>query len=344
MDGLIIAGFHRSGTSSVAQHLQKAGLSLGARLGGATEFNRYGHFEDLDVLRWHDAALDDRGLDWASDASAPIEVSQERFDQLLALVEARRRRSARAGQPWGFKDPRASLFLPHWRRAAPDVKLLIVFRRPAACVQSLRIRQKVAALRSDATDAVAARFEADWDLPLKLWVAHHRALLAAARRAPEATVVVGHHSFVDGASIADVVERRFALGLRPVTVAATLDRAALATPPSPLPARDPRLVEAALSIWRDLARLEADTAAGDGSRTEALLTEQDFLTGQGSDIEAAILRFQVELLERRAKTAERRAHAALRLARALDRLPLRWLVRRRGDLEALARSLRAFDE
>ena len=49
-DQLIVAGFHRSGTSLVCQLLHRAGLFLGYDLLGPAFSNPHGHFEDTEVL------------------------------------------------------------------------------------------------------------------------------------------------------------------------------------------------------------------------------------------------------------------------------------------------------
>jgi len=54
---LVIAGMHRSGTSLLAALASEAGFDMGARLLAAGPGNPGGHFEDLDFLELHDAAL-----------------------------------------------------------------------------------------------------------------------------------------------------------------------------------------------------------------------------------------------------------------------------------------------
>ena len=61
---LIIAGFHRSGTSLVCQLLHRAGLFLGDELLGATFSNPNGHFEDAEVVELHERILADNGRTW----------------------------------------------------------------------------------------------------------------------------------------------------------------------------------------------------------------------------------------------------------------------------------------
>ena len=59
---LVVAGFHRSGTSLVTEILSRAGLFVGDDLIGANPSNPYGHFEDREVVRLHDRLLADVGL------------------------------------------------------------------------------------------------------------------------------------------------------------------------------------------------------------------------------------------------------------------------------------------
>ncbi len=61
---VIVAGFHRSGTSMTAQVLSRAGLHLGDALLLPDPFNRDGFFEDADIVEAHDDLLADAGHDW----------------------------------------------------------------------------------------------------------------------------------------------------------------------------------------------------------------------------------------------------------------------------------------
>lgn len=54
---LIITGFHRSGTSTTAQLLHRAGLFFGYELLEALPSNPYGHFEDREVVNLHPQIL-----------------------------------------------------------------------------------------------------------------------------------------------------------------------------------------------------------------------------------------------------------------------------------------------
>src|SRR5262245_12368271 len=130
---LVIAGFHRSGTSLTAQYLRNCGLHIGDVLMGANPSNPLGHFEDLDFLRLHNNILLENGVNWQISEPIPFRIEPERWTEMHQLVLNRNR----AHQAWGFKDPRVCLFLQHWRHVYPATKTLIVYRHPGECVHSL---------------------------------------------------------------------------------------------------------------------------------------------------------------------------------------------------------------
>ena len=80
----------------------------------------------------------------------------EAFDAMVA-----RRRGH--GRPWGWKDPRTTLFLEAWRERLPEAVFLLLFRRPWEVVDSL-LR------RGDKAFAINPRLAAD------VWLAYNRRL------------------------------------------------------------------------------------------------------------------------------------------------------------------------
>ena len=85
-DQLIVAGFHRSGTSATAQLLHRAGLFLGDELLEATASNRYGHFEDREVVNIHHDLLADNDLTWLVDRPFVPVVGAQRWEAMRDLV------------------------------------------------------------------------------------------------------------------------------------------------------------------------------------------------------------------------------------------------------------------
>ena len=124
---------HRSGTSFVASLLHAAGLDLGSRLMPAARGNERGHFENLDFVDFHMRWLrltghDDSG--WA--AVQPLKLPEEAVSEAEDILE----RNARASG-WGWKDPRATLFLDFWSNIVPDANYLYIYREPAEVIDSL---------------------------------------------------------------------------------------------------------------------------------------------------------------------------------------------------------------
>lgn len=163
---LIITGMHRSGSSLVASLLQRAGLDLGHELIGADRGNPRGHFEDAEIVRLHDRWLAPAGrgilVDCRDLLPQPDGDWRAQADRLVA---------ARSGRPrWGFKDPRASMFLDLWAERLPDARFLLLYRHPLEVALSL-IRR--------GTDIEAV---ADPLAGLRSWTLYNRSILRFRRR------------------------------------------------------------------------------------------------------------------------------------------------------------------
>lgn len=183
-DPVIIAGFHRSGTSAVARTVHAAGLDLGADLLGADSANPYGHFEDQAVIEMHDTILESGGLTWKS-----TERLGDRTHALPEISKYVTKRQQATSQPWGLKDPRVSLFLDEWLTMAPDAQLLFVIRPPGPAVASLHRRHIRRFIDTAGIDPSDLAFRRDPDLGLKLWCHYHEQALPALTRHSATTVV-----------------------------------------------------------------------------------------------------------------------------------------------------------
>lgn len=130
---LIVTGMHRSGTSFAASLLQSAGVCMGDRLMPAAPDNPAGFFEDLDFVEFHREVLAEHGLHpdgW--DGAVAEESRRTLVDRARALVSSR----PTPGR-WGFKDPRAVLFLPIWNEVFPEARFVFLFRAPWEVLDSL---------------------------------------------------------------------------------------------------------------------------------------------------------------------------------------------------------------
>ncbi len=253
MTAVLVAGHHRSGTSLLAQLLAGAGLFMGDRLMGATEANPHGHVEDLDVVELHDQILADNGWTWQVDEDFIPVVNTDLEERLRALLARRRDR----GGPWGVKDPRICLFLPLWKHLAPDARILITFRSPAACVESMERRAARDLIEGRGDPARNWRFWNDSDHGARLWLVHNRALLRAARAYGDDVLVVDFDQLANDIDVIAKVDERWNLGLDPIRPAEIFDTAAVTADRAVLYVDDRRLRREIEDVWLELVELRS---------------------------------------------------------------------------------------
>jgi hypothetical protein len=166
---LLVGGMHRSGTSYTASILASAGLDLGSELLAADANNAEGFFEDVRFLQFHIRALRAHGLGSEGFTTLDCGTVPEMLEPVARQLVAER---AGAGKPWGWKEPRTTLFLDFWQRLLPEARHLFVFRRPWEVVDSL-LR------RGDET------FGLNPALAVRVWVHYNRFVVDFARRHPD---------------------------------------------------------------------------------------------------------------------------------------------------------------
>ena len=249
---LIVAGFHRSGTSLVCQLLHRAGLFLGYDLLGSTFSNLHGHFEDTEVLDLHQQILSDNGQTWmVSEPFLPV-IIRPHWQRLEQLVQ---RRNA-DHELWGFKDPRVCLFMMIWKYLLPNAKALLVYRHFSDTTYSLGRRQSTE-LFSNPTgpQRMYGRFWEEPDLALRMWLAHNDALLAFARAYPEDVLAVSLGMVRSGFPVVRAINRRWRLGLDEVPVSEVFDPAVTDRRSGRQPVSDRRLIERVEATWQALEQL-----------------------------------------------------------------------------------------
>jgi glycosyltransferase involved in cell wall biosynthesis len=128
---LIVTGMDRSGTSWVAGAMHASGVLMGEQFYGPGRGNPFGHFEDKEFLQFHIdllAQVDSEGLHKYGMVDAlpeTVVVAEKDVSRALKLIETRAKHDL-----WGFKDPRALLFLDLWKQLIPDVKVICLYRNP----------------------------------------------------------------------------------------------------------------------------------------------------------------------------------------------------------------------
>lgn len=133
---VVITGMHRSGTSLVAQAFSTAGVFMGHNLLPPTPSNLRGHVEQWHIVRFHDRLLEANGTTWWDQpglASGPLATPYPWPARARAIVAQQFGNADR----WGFKDPRACLFLDLWDDVLPHARYVFVIRHPAAVALSL---------------------------------------------------------------------------------------------------------------------------------------------------------------------------------------------------------------
>ena len=247
-DQLIVAGFHRSGTSLVCQLLQRAGLFLGYELFGTNFSNPYGHFEDVEVLKLHEQILADNGQTWQVSAPFLPVVTERQWQEMRRII---RRRNAEHDL-WGFKDPRVCSFLMIWKHLLPNAKVLLVYRHFSDSTYSLGQRHSTLLFRNEGSPDAHRRFWEEPDLGLRMWLAHNEALLRFARAYPEDTLVVSWDMVRGGFPVVEAINKRWGLGINEVPASEVFDPAVTGGRSGKQPISDRRLIERIEATWQAL--------------------------------------------------------------------------------------------
>jgi hypothetical protein len=150
---VIIIGAHRSGTSATARALELVGLQIGQRLDS--------HREPKALQQLHDEYLRRCGAQWYDPKPflERIRTTEGRGDcvhYLRSNFEADfagtfgyrnnptgwwMRSRLNLGAPWGWKEPRTTLFAPAWLEIFADARIVHVVRDALATAESIRERE-----------------------------------------------------------------------------------------------------------------------------------------------------------------------------------------------------------
>ncbi len=252
---LVIAGFHRSGTSATAQLLHRAGLFLGYELLEPLPSNPYGHFEDREVVNLHQEILADNDRTWlVAEPLLPV-VEKARWARARGMIERRNAEHAL----WGFKDPRACLFMMVWKYLLPDMKVLLVYRHFSESTYSLGRRHSSDLFLGQGNYQIHQRFWREPDLALRMWLEHNRVLLAFARAYPEDTLAVSMDMIRDGFPLVRAINDRWNLNLEDVPIGEVYDPRIAARRTMPQPVSDPEVAARTDETWAELETLGAET-------------------------------------------------------------------------------------
>lgn len=254
---LIVAGFHRSGTSFVTQVLSEAGLFLGEDLLGSNPSNPYGHLEDREVIRLHDRIFTINDRSWRVDEEFLPIMTERVWDALREFVDRRRRHHVL----WGFKDPRVTLFLPIWKHVIPEAKVLGVIRHYADSTYSLERRHSEQLFRGIGSADLHREFWSTPELALRMWLVHNRGLLRHAAAHPDEVMVVDTELIRGGFPLVDELDRRWGIRLDGADGAALFDPTVTRRRPAPMRPISEQLQSDLDKTWAELGSLRAATEA-----------------------------------------------------------------------------------
>lgn len=135
----VVLGSGRSGTSAVSKLLALLGVRANFTRDQAGESNPLGYGEDAFIIESHKRVAAATGTGSVLPAGevalsdAEVRAAFDRLQQYLL-------ENTTPGQPWGFKDPRTSDYLPMWRRIFNRTRItpkyVLCVRHPATVLTS----------------------------------------------------------------------------------------------------------------------------------------------------------------------------------------------------------------
>ena len=150
---VIIIGAHRSGTSATARALELVGLQIGQRLDSHREPKALQTLHEEYLRRagaaWYDPKPFLQRIQTAEGRRDCEEYLRSNFNAHFARTFGYRnnpkgwwlRSRLKFGAPWGWKEPRTTLFSSAWLEVFPDARIVHVVRDPLAAAESIRERE-----------------------------------------------------------------------------------------------------------------------------------------------------------------------------------------------------------
>jgi hypothetical protein len=248
---LIIAGFHRSGTSLTSNILHNTGLMLGDEMLGKDSSNPNGHFEDVEVVKLHEKLLRANGENWQVSERNFFNYPKELDKEFSNFIEKRQL----GHELWGFKDPRVCLFLDYWESKLTDMKVIVVLRHYSDCCDSLMRRHSKQYFENKGPKGMHLNF---WNVPdkaLKMWCVHNEAILRFARVFPEKVVVFKHESICSGQNFIKIINEKFKVKLKEISPLTVFDPSYMKINNRPIYVKDENIGKRADEVYSELLDL-----------------------------------------------------------------------------------------
>ncbi len=203
---LIITGFHRSGTSMLAQELHNAGLFLGDRLMKPDISNADGHYEDMDFFTFHEKILRSHHLNWQYASDESIDIPQLYKPDMHRIIQDRNKQH----KQWGFKDPRVAFFMDEWYEQLDNPYTIVIYRHYEECVNSLLHRAAGSIAYNQSADI---SFWEDPALAYRMWLSYNKKIIAHVKKYPKTCFVVSQNAILEGFPVVQTVSEKFGFNL-----------------------------------------------------------------------------------------------------------------------------------
>jgi hypothetical protein len=151
---VLIIGAHRSGTSATARALEILGLQIGQRLDGHRESRALQQLHEEYLRRvggaWHNPEPFIESIQTTDGKQRCVNYLRENIQRNFAGILGYRKNPRglwllarlKFGAPWGWKEPRTTLFASNWLQVFPGARIVHVLRDPLAAASSIRERER----------------------------------------------------------------------------------------------------------------------------------------------------------------------------------------------------------
>ncbi|GAA6135075.1 hypothetical protein NBRC116188_18650 [Oceaniserpentilla sp. 4NH20-0058] len=211
---IVLAGFHRSGTSLASQIIHIAGVSYAIDPMPGNPSNPDGHFEDILTMKLHDGLLLKAGTNWQFHSESQIKPSSENVSLIRKYCQCRYELD---GNLWLMKDPRATLYLNEWKQALNGRgRFVLMYRHWGSCVQSLfnRHSEDLAFNLLDGKDFTDnSLFWKDPELAAKMWLAYNKKMINFHKKNKDVSIVVAQEALLNGFDLPFELNNQFSFQL-----------------------------------------------------------------------------------------------------------------------------------
>ncbi len=177
----LVIGMHKSGTTLIAQTLQRSGVNMGWDIDEEKEEYGGNQCESPEVNAINNTILGTEGKN-SLEIVPPFEWNQG--EEVKGQARVFLQKQQETGEKWGFKDPRTIFAYPVWKKVLPEHRLIGVFRDLYGVLRHyLGGKRGKKARRRTIVQA---------------WVAYNRALLEVMKNTPqEDRLLLNYDAFLD---------------------------------------------------------------------------------------------------------------------------------------------------